>query len=174
MPLQPEHLAALLLTPERRVVWRQVNAPLVADAGGFRLMEECLLWVEMWSRYATSHSAGIGASSLCCCQESKWARPVCVLACRFCNLAMQLQSAHSDSSLAAGSYSLASSSSCLLSQFAEGKTLVSAVATGVLTWLHGMAFGGSVGESDASPNKEARQSTAFASAFRPSPELVRL
>jgi hypothetical protein len=33
------------------MIRQELYAALAADAGGFRLMEECLLWLELWSRY---------------------------------------------------------------------------------------------------------------------------
>jgi hypothetical protein len=57
--LQPVHLKALLMSPERRMAGFDPSAPLRADAEGFRFKEECLFWVELWSRYVvTSHCRG--------------------------------------------------------------------------------------------------------------------
>jgi hypothetical protein len=68
MLLQPVHLSALLVLPEQRMAELDVNAPLGADIEAFRLMEECLLFVELWSRYAVGWwgPAGHGANPLPC------------------------------------------------------------------------------------------------------------
>jgi hypothetical protein len=39
-------------------------------------MEECLLWVELWSRYAASYSACSGASALPWCHDKLSRLPV--------------------------------------------------------------------------------------------------
>jgi hypothetical protein len=66
---------------------------------------------------------------------------------------MQLEGAHSGSSLAvaAASSSLTSHRSCLLSQLAESKQLVMGVTTAVFNWLFGMRWHASNNASAQSP-----------------------
>jgi hypothetical protein len=104
-----------------------------------------------------------------------------VLTCRLCNLALQLEGADSASSPAAAggtSSSLASVASCLLTQMVESNQVVMVVSSAVFGWLLGAAEPWPT-PGDASPRPprdppEALHITAFAAAFSPSPELVRL
>jgi hypothetical protein len=140
---------------------------------------------ELWSRYAAWYCRGqLAVFPVPCLIAKGWifGHRRHLLACRLCNLALALDGADSASCPPATegtSNSAASAASCLLSQLTASNQLVMVVSSAVLQWLLGAAWqtpGIAALHSSRSErgSDEALRFIAFASAFRPSPELVRL